>query len=70
MKMKAGGYFLTSVQKIAGRLRIFAQLSDTTTGEQLWAERYDLELSETITVQEQIRQQIAALRKQGFKSVN
>lgn len=53
-----------SVQKVTGRLRILAQLSDATTGEQLWAERYDLELSDTMTVQEQIRQKIATLRNE------
>lgn len=58
-----------SVQKITGRLRIFAQLSDTTTGEQLWAERYDLELSDTMTVQEQIRQKIAALHNLGIEQM-
>lgn len=41
-----------SVQRIEGRLRILAQLSDATTGEQLWAERYDLELKDTLTVQD------------------
>jgi TolB-like protein len=59
-----------SVQQVTGRLRILAQLSDATTGEQLWAERYDLELSDTMTVQEQIRQRIAMLRKSGLKAVN
>lgn len=55
-----------SVQKVAGRLRIFAQLSDATTGEQLWAERYDLELSDTMTVQDAIRQQMAAIAPELF----
>jgi len=56
-----------SVQRIEGRLRILAQLSDATTGEQLWAERYDLELSDTVTVQDAIRQRIAALRMARLK---
>lgn len=58
-----------SVQKVTRRLRIFAQLSDATTGEQLWAERYDLELSDTMTVQEQIRQKIAALHNLGIEQM-
>jgi adenylate cyclase len=56
-----------SVQRIEGRLRILAQLSDAMTGEQLWAERYDLELNDTVTVQDAIRQKIAALRMAGLK---
>lgn len=59
-----------SVQRAEKQLRILAQLSDAATGEQLWAERYDLELSDTMTVQEQIRQKIAALRNPELKSVN
>jgi adenylate cyclase len=34
------------------RVRVTAQLVDATTGNHLWAERYDRELKEIFTVQE------------------
>jgi TolB-like protein/class 3 adenylate cyclase/Tfp pilus assembly protein PilF len=47
-----------TVQKTTGRLRINAQLIDTTSGHHLWAERYDRETEEIFTVQDEIVQRI------------
>jgi TolB-like protein/Tfp pilus assembly protein PilF len=43
-----------SVQKANMRVRINAQLVDTTTGHHLWAERYDRELKDIFTLQDEI----------------
>jgi TolB-like protein/class 3 adenylate cyclase len=47
-----------SVRKANDRLRITAQLIDATTGYHLWAERYDRELQDIFTVQEEIARKI------------
>jgi TolB-like protein/Flp pilus assembly protein TadD len=52
-----------SVRKSGDKIRITAQLVDTTTGGHLWAERYDRELKEIFTLQDEITMKIiAALR--------
>jgi adenylate cyclase len=52
-----------SVRKAGGRVRITAQLVDGTTGGHLWAERYDRDLSDIFTVQDEVTEKIiAALR--------
>jgi TolB-like protein len=43
-----------SVRRSGQRLRIGAQLSDASTGRQVWAERYDVELSDFFALQDQI----------------
>jgi len=43
-----------SIQKIAGNVRINAQLIDATTNRHLWAERYDFTLDDVFKVQDQI----------------
>ena len=43
-----------SVRKSGERLRITAQLIDGTTGEHLWAERYDRELTDIFAIQDEI----------------
>jgi len=43
-----------SVRKAGIRLRITAQLIDTSTGHHLWAERYDRELKDIFTLQDEI----------------
>ena len=43
-----------SIQKIAGNVRINAQLIDATTNHHLWAERYDFTLDDVFKVQDQI----------------
>ena len=47
-----------SVRKSDDRLRITAQLIDTTAGEHVWAERYDRRLQDVFAVQDEITRQI------------
>ncbi len=47
-----------SVQKASEKVRINAQLIDTTTGHHLWAERYDRGLKDLFAVQDEIVQAI------------
>ena len=43
-----------SVRKAGDRVRITAQLIDATTGNHVWAERYDRELADIFAVQDEI----------------
>jgi adenylate cyclase len=43
-----------SVQRSGNQLRITAQLIDATTGNHLWAERYDRELKDLFTIQDSV----------------
>ncbi len=52
-----------SVRKAGGRVRITAQLIDGATGEHLWAERYDRDLSDIFAVQDEISETIVAVLK-------
>jgi adenylate cyclase len=47
-----------SVRKAEDRVRITAQLIDALTGHHLWAERYDRELEDIFTVQDEITKKI------------
>jgi TolB-like protein len=49
-----------SVRKADNRLRISAQLIDSTTGHHLWAERYDEIASSIFDIQDKITEQIVA----------
>jgi TolB-like protein/class 3 adenylate cyclase len=49
-----------SVRRGGDRVRITAQLNDTTTGSHLWAERYDRELADVFAVQDEITDAIVA----------
>jgi len=49
-----------SVRKAGERIRITAQLIDATTGNHIWTEKYDRELTDVFTVQDEIAQQIAS----------
>ncbi|MBL4709377.1 MAG: hypothetical protein JKY48_13150 [Flavobacteriales bacterium] len=49
-----------SVQKIGERLRITAQLIDSTNGQHLWAEKYDRPLADIFALQDDIANAIAA----------
>jgi adenylate cyclase len=49
-----------SVRKSANRLRISAQLVDATTGNHIWAERYDRALADIFTVQDEITERVVA----------
>ena len=47
-----------SVRKAGGRVRITAQLIDGATGDHLWAERYDRELTDIFDIQDEISKAI------------
>ena len=52
-----------SVRKAGGRVRINAQLIDAATGGHLWAERYDGELDDIFTLQDEITEKIVGALK-------
>jgi adenylate cyclase len=47
-----------SVRKSGDKVRITAQLIDTTTGKHLWAERYDRDLKDVFAIQDEITLEI------------
>ena len=47
-----------SVRKVGERVRISAQLAEGTSGRQLWAKRYDRELSDIFAMQDEITETI------------
>jgi TolB-like protein/Tfp pilus assembly protein PilF len=49
-----------SIRKIGNRVRITAQLINTTTGAHLWAERYDRDLTDIFALQDEITQSVTA----------
>jgi adenylate cyclase len=49
-----------SVRKVGNRVRIVIQLIDGQTGAQLWAERYDRELTDIFAVQDEVAAQIVS----------
>jgi adenylate cyclase len=52
-----------SVRKAGGRVRITAQLIDGSTGEHLWAERYDRDLDDIFAIQDEISKAIVSALK-------
>jgi len=52
-----------SVRRAADRIRINAQMIDGATGGHLWAERYDRELSDIFTVQDEVTRTIVGALK-------
>jgi adenylate cyclase len=50
-----------SSRRSGDRARITAQLIDTSTGAHLWAERYDRELKDVLTIQDEVARMIAAI---------
>ncbi len=58
-----GAQFLLegSVRKAGVQIRINAQLVDTKTGHQLWADRYDRELTDLFAVQDEITERIVSI---------
>jgi adenylate cyclase len=49
-----------SVRRMGERVRINAQLTDAIAGNQIWAERYDLDLTDVFAVQDQITLAVVA----------
>src|SRR5262245_37913657 len=64
-----------SVRKSGQHVRISAQLVDAATGKQIWAERYDLELTELFAIQDEIAERVAGaiepelLKTEGAQAV-
>ena len=55
-----------SVRRETGRVRVNAQLIDATTGDHVWAERYDRALEQVFVVQDEIADAVAtAIRSSG-----
>jgi len=52
-----------SVRKVADRVRITAQLIDGRSGAHLWAERFDRDLTDIFTIQDEISKAIVAALK-------
>jgi len=50
-----------SVRKAGDRIRITAQLIETSTGNHLWAERYDRKLEDIFAVQDEVASQIVTM---------
>src|SRR5215475_1833195 len=48
-----------SVRKSAQQIRISAQLVEATSSKHIWAERYDLELTEVFAIQDEIAERVA-----------
>jgi adenylate cyclase len=70
-ELDAGYVVEGSVRKAGNRVRITSELTDGATGNQIWAERYDRELSDIFEVQDEITRAIAGaiepqLRKAEF----
>ena len=60
-----------SVRKAGSRVRISAQLVDGTTGNHIWAERYDRELADIFAVQDDItRSVVGAIEPQLYAAEN
>jgi adenylate cyclase len=49
-----------SIRKAGGRVRVTAQLIDASTGNHLWAERYDRTVEDVFAVQEEVTRSIVA----------
>jgi adenylate cyclase len=52
-----------SVRKAGNRVRVTAQLIDTTTGGHVWADRYDRDLADIFAVQDELTQEIVSALK-------
>lgn len=62
-QLQAGYVLEGSIRRVGSRLRITAQLAETSTGHSIWAERYDRQLEDVFAIQDEIAQNIArALR--------
>jgi len=64
-ELGAGAVVEGSIRKAGNRVRITAQLIDAATGNHLWAERYDRDLTDIFEVQDEVTRKIVeALRVQ------
>jgi adenylate cyclase len=58
-----------SVRKGGGRVRITAQLIDTTTGAHLWADRFDGSLEDIFDLQDKVAASVAAVIEPALRAV-
>jgi TolB-like protein/Tfp pilus assembly protein PilF len=58
-----------SVRKSGDRVRITAQLVDTRSGAQLWAERYDRQLGDIFAVQDEIAMSVVGAIEPGLRKI-
>jgi adenylate cyclase len=58
-----------SVRRAGRRVRVTAQLADTTTGDHLWAERYDRDLDDIFAVQDEVTRVIVGTLTERIKHV-
>jgi adenylate cyclase len=61
--LKVGHVLEGSVRKAGGRVRITAQLVDGATNDHVWAERYDRDLNDIFTLQDEISEAIVKALK-------
>jgi TolB-like protein len=59
-KTRAGYIVQGSVRRAAGRVRISVQLVDASNGIQLWGDRYDRDLVDILTLQDEVTRTVAA----------
>jgi adenylate cyclase len=62
-ELKVGHVLEGSVRKSGGRVRITAQLVDGSSNDHLWAERYDRDLNDIFTLQDEISEAIVKALK-------
>ena len=58
-ELKAGTVLEGSVRKAANRLRVTAQLIDTTTEKHLWVQNYDRQLEDIFAIQTEVAQNVS-----------
>ena len=56
-----------SVRKIGNRVRITAQLIDSTNGSHIWAERYDRSIDDIFAIQDEVTEAVVARIADGIK---
>jgi TolB-like protein/Tfp pilus assembly protein PilF len=70
-ELGAGYVIEGSVRRGGDRMRVTAQLSDVATGNHIWAEHYDRELSDVFAVQDEITEAVvAAIEPQLYVAEN
>ena len=62
-ELKVGHVLEGSVRKAGGRVRITAQLVDGSSNDHVWAERYDRDLNDIFTLQDEISEAIVKALK-------
>ena len=56
-----------SVRKMGNRVRVTAQLVDSTSGAHIWAERYDRDLDDIFSIQDEVTEAVVARVAEGIK---